>query len=72
MSAATVVGHVENGVVHLSAPAQWKDGQIVLVIPLAALPTSDEGPPADLLEQDAAEFEPRRDVLRTTNEDDLR
>jgi hypothetical protein len=72
MSAATVVGHVEDGVVRLNAPAQWKDGQVVLVIPLDALPASDETPPADLLEQDAAELAPRRDVLRSVSEDDLR
>lgn len=72
MSAGAVVGHLEDGVVRLSAPAQWKDGQIVLVIPLAALPASEEAPPADLLEEDAAEFAPRRDALRTASEDDLR
>jgi hypothetical protein len=67
-----VVGHLEDGVVRLSAPAQWQDGQIVLVIPLAALPAGDDAPPPDLLEQDAAELAPRRDALRNASEDDLR
>jgi hypothetical protein len=72
MSAATMLGHLEDGVVRLNAPAKWKDGQIVLVTPIGALPTSDAAPPSDLLEEDAAEFAAGRDVLRSASEDDLR
>ncbi len=55
------------------------DRRLRAVLQLLDIPTAnagtadiDEVPPLDLLEQDAAEFAPRRDVLRTASEDDLR
>ena len=72
MGAAAIVGKVEHGSIRLSTPATWKDGQLVLVIPLTALPSASAGPPPELLEEDAAEFSPRRDALDAANEDDLR
>jgi len=63
--------YVEDGIVRLDTDAAWKNGQAVLVIPLAALPNGDAMPPPDLLAEDAAEFTPRGDAITAANKDEL-
>ena len=46
-----VIGHVENGAIHLSEQVDWSDGQRALVIALPVRPVGVEAPPDDLLEK---------------------
>ncbi len=68
----TATGRVEGGAVRFEEPADWAEGQRVLII---ALPPgeafSTEAPPVDLLEEDAREFAPRPDLLAAMNRDEL-
>jgi len=69
---STTIGRVEGGAVRFEVPADWTDGQRVLMI---AIPPGElvgtDVPPADLLEEDAREFAPRSEVLASVNKDEL-
>jgi hypothetical protein len=69
---STAIGRVEGGTVRFKAPADWTEGQRVLMI---AIPPGElectEVPPADLLEEDAREFAPRPAVLGSVNKTEL-
>jgi hypothetical protein len=67
-----VEGTVEGGTVRLAEKTEWPEGQRVLVIALPAdAPLGLPAPPADLLEEDARDLAPRREVLHRLNEDEL-
>lgn len=67
-----VLAKVEGGAIRLEQGANWADGQRVLVIALLADESiATEAPPAELLEEDAQELAPRREVLASVNEREL-
>jgi hypothetical protein len=69
---STAIGRVEGGAVRFEEPADWAEGQRVLMI---AIPPGElvcaNVPPAELLEEDAREFAPRPEVLASVNKNEL-
>lgn len=66
-----IVGQVSNGVIRLSKPGPWAEGQRVLVIALPPDAQVSAPPPDDLLDEDAREFAPRRDRISSVNRREL-
>jgi hypothetical protein len=67
----SVLGHLEDGTVRLNESVDWAEGQEVLVIALPGHLAESPETPAELLEEDAREFAPRRETLSGVNRREL-